>query len=183
MKKIFSKTAFILTTFIVGLMGCEDDINYSDNESRVLNTSPVICIDHINPLTGLDYTEEEITALSYDPCSKEVYYDISAPIELAFVSDVKPLRVEIENASNYADYAILNDFIFEDGQYKSTFTANFADIGIEALGDQSAILFSAVYDLKEPSGDLTIVATTFSAKYSVFVDPNAVIPYVFFEKK
>ena len=188
MKKIILNKYVFLLALVVGLIGCEDDIKYIENSSRTFNETPVICIDHINPkpVTNEEYTNEELAALPYNPCEKVLFYstyDITVnDLDLVFTTNVKPISVEVQDPATRQTIAQITNIVEEDGQFKATYTSSFANLGIESFGDKVGLEFVAVYDLNEPTGDLLLMREPFAVEYKIYVDPNAVTPYVFLKK-
>ena len=70
---------------------CDEEDTIKFDEDFVV---PSITLYHVNPLTGEDYTEEELASIKHDPRFKE-YYQESQEIELAVITDQLPVKTNI----------------------------------------------------------------------------------------
>jgi hypothetical protein len=188
MKKIILNRYNFILVLLVGLMACEDDIKYKDDFGRTFNAAPFICIDHINadPATGAILTEEEELGLTYNACEKVIFfntYDIEAnDLDLVFTTNMRPLSIEVQDPTSRETIVELTDIVQEDGMFKATYNSSFANLGIADLGDKVSLEFVAIYDLGEPTGETIVLREPFTVEYKLYVDPNAVTPYVFLKK-
>lgn len=149
MKKIYiNKTLPLLALMLIAIIGCSDeDFNGDDR----LEGRSELYVYHVNPKTGLEYTNAELAELEYDPRHYESYSE-SQPIELAVVTQAMPQKIEVVSGADNSVLAEINNFTEIEGGYKSSFyTTNVTQLGLEEF-DKVVIVFNVTYADSNQSG-------------------------------
>ena len=132
---------------------------------------------HTNPITGEDYTEEELADLTYDPKAKEQYAE-GQPVEVTIVSAKMPTEVKVHSGADLSVLATITNFTEVDGKYRSDmFSSSLEDLGLLEIGDKGAIKVYITFV------DGTIGSVEFGIKRVKFFDPNAIVDTFVFLKK
>lgn len=151
MKKIIKYKITFLFALIFALTSCEDDQDFNGDD-RLEGTSESY-IYHVNPKTGLDYTREELNELDYDPALYESYKAIGQPIELAVVTELKPLRIDVISGTDKSILGTINEFSSrEDGTFISSyFASEISSLGLVEF-ESMVIEFRITYDNANVNG-------------------------------
>lgn len=164
MKKIFLSNIILVLTLIIGVTSCDSDTF----EPVGGNDGPLpenVRIYHVNPRTGVDYTQEELDELDYNPFEKEVYL-IDQDIEVIVKGSLQPLKLEV-NGSNglittITDFTPVVSEEFGEEYESSKFTTTVTELGLEE-GNTEGLSFVASYDVG--GGSIAAVVLNFSVKY------------------
>lgn len=178
MKKInlIKNNAFLLLCSVLFLVnGCSDLEDGWADERYLENFG--LYVYHTNPLTGEDYTEEELAELNYDPNVKESYAE-GQMIELTLVTQKLPSELKILSGKDLSVMESFTEFTATNEEYRSpAFTSTLEDLGLLEIGDKTSVKFDVVYV------DGSIGSQTFEIKKVKFFDPNAIVDTFVFLKK
>ncbi len=132
---------------------------------------------HTNPLTGVDYTEEELAELTYDPKTKENYAE-GQMVELTLVSAKMPREVKVLSGVDFDVLATITNFTQQgEGYVSESFSSSLENLNLLEIGDKTSLKFDIVFE------DESIGAANFDIQRVKFFDPNAIIDtFVFLAK-
>ena len=163
-------SGFILT------LGCSDDNGDGWADERYLENFEFY-VYHTNPNTGLDYTEEELAQLTYDPKVKESYAE-GQSIDLAIVTSKLPTEIKVLLGTDLSVIETITDFPTFDEKFKSkSFISSLEELDLLEIGDKTTLKFDILYT------DGSIGAVNFEIKKVKFFDPNAIIDTFVYLKK
>ena len=175
LKNIKNILFLLFGAFLLVIIGCSDDEQGWADERYLADFE--YYLDHTNPLSGVEYTEEELAALSYDPREKESYAD-GQQVELTLISAKMPAEVKVLSGVDLSVISTLSSFTQEGDMYKSeTFSSSLEDLGFLEIGDKGTIQFKIEFV------DGSIGAVDFQVKRVKFFDPNAIIDTFVYLKK
>ena len=165
---------FLFTVLFIPL-GCSDK-GEGWNDERYLENFEFYLY-HTNPLTGEDYTPEELAELTYDPREKESYAE-GQTVDLAVVTSKLPSEIKVLSGTDLSVLETLTDFPTFGDQFKSkSFVSGLDALGLLEIGDKTTLKFEILYV------DGSIGAASFEIKKDKFFDPNAVIDTFVYLKK
>ncbi|NNG10695.1 MAG: LamG domain-containing protein [Arenibacter sp.] len=174
MKKIYRSSSLriivlcLLGTALTFLQGCTVDRGDGWADERYLEDFEFY-VYHLNPLTGEEYTQEELAELTYDPLLKESYSE-GQPIDLSIVTSKMPSEIKVLSGRDLSVLETLTTFEPYGEKFKSTsFVASLQELGLLEIGDKMTLKFDILYV------DGAIGAVNFEVKKVKFFDPNAVV--------
>ncbi|MCM4152728.1 LamG domain-containing protein [Arenibacter sp. N53] len=172
-KVVASALQFVL--FIL-FIGCTVDRGEGWADERYLEDFEFY-VYHTNPLTGVEYTDEELAELTYDPKEKESYAE-GQPVDLAIVTSKLPSEIKVLSGTDLSVLEILTDFPSFGDKFKSkSFTSSLDELNLLEIGDKTSLKFEILYT------DGSIGAVEFEIKKVKFFDPNAIIDTFVYLKK
>lgn len=143
MKKIILKKIIFFLSLLLVFISCENDDDIH-SDTRLMGKEGVY-IYHTNPLTGEDYTAEEIANLSYDPLSIESY-GIGEQISLQVVAQARPLKIMVSSPNNTSIAVTLTSFkAFGDEWISEKFKSEVTELGLE-IGEKITLDFEIIYN-------------------------------------
>lgn len=131
----------ILIVVCLAFTSCEKELDYQLKIDNRLEGKDVVLISHVNPITGLTYTESELADLDYDPANEDYF---SGPVDLTVTVQSKPLSIEVIN-KNTSDIITTIDAIEENGNYVASFNSSVAELGV-GIGDNIPVIFKVTFD-------------------------------------
>lgn len=175
MTNIKSIIYFLLAVCTISFTACTvEEQGWAD--PRYLDNFEIY-VYHTNPKTGVDYTDEELASLSYDPRLKESYSEGQA-IDLALVTAKRPKQVQVLSGRDLSVLETLTEFSTSGDQFRSnSFVRSLADLGLSEVGDKMTLKFAVDYE------DGSIGSAYFDIKRIKFIDPSTVIDYFVYLKK
>jgi len=129
------------------LISCEKELDYQLKIDNRLLGKDNVSISHVNPATGIAYTETELAALDYNPNNEDYFI---GPVDLTLTVQSKPLSIEVLN-KNIAEVISTIDAVLENGNYVATFNSSVADLGV-GIGDNVPVTFKVTYDNSGENG-------------------------------
>lgn len=166
---------YISILFSVLAIGCSDD-KLGWNDARYMEDFEIY-ITHVNPLTGVDYTEEELAALSYDPRERESYSE-GQNIDLSVISSKLPVKIEVLSGLDLSVLATLTKFTPSGEKFISeNYITDLEALGLMVDGDKMGLKFQVEYM------DGSIGSVLFGIRRVKFFDPSAAVDYFAFLKK
>lgn len=158
---IFFITAIGLVTF-----ACDDDEDFGPTGPDMrLDGKDIVLALHVNPLTGEEYTQEELDLLDYDPGVEE-YYQSSQKMELFFWMQQKPDKIEVTLDGSGDNVTEFGTFVRDDRPdladykngygYSAKWKLKISELGIGIGSSQTYNIKVTYYDVgidgfKEPS--------------------------------
>ncbi|GGW50527.1 LamG domain-containing protein [Arenibacter certesii] len=128
---------------LVALISCNDDDSFQE-DSRLAGKEGVY-IYHTNPITGEDYTADELAELPYDPLKVE-RYGMGESISLQVVAQARPLKINVSSASNPSIALTLTAFKrFGDEWISERFKSEVTELGLE-IGEKITLDFEIIYN-------------------------------------
>ncbi|GAA3584663.1 hypothetical protein GCM10022395_35810 [Snuella lapsa] len=147
------------------IIGCTTDLNvdgYYEFSEEFLNNTKVSIL-HKNPNTGLDYTQEELDMLTYDPSEKESYLE-GQDVVLTLVTINMPSEVKVVGA-DLSVLETITEFTMVDGKYHAkSFESTLEDLGLLEADDTNKLTFKITYPAGPP------ISISFQVKR---IEPNA----------
>lgn len=171
------KIKILLWLFLgfVFVLGCDDKGEGWADERYLQNFE--FYIYHVNPLTGAEYTDEELAELTYDPTQKESYAE-GQIVDLAVVTSKLPLEIKVLSGKDLSVLETLTDFPTFGEKFKSqSFVSSLEELNLLEIGDKTTLKFEISYM------DGSIGAANFEVKKVKFFDPNAIVDTFVFLKK
>ncbi|MCM4162531.1 MULTISPECIES: LamG domain-containing protein [unclassified Arenibacter] len=166
---------WLLSGFILTL-GCSDDKGEGWADERYLENFEFY-VYHVNPNTGVEYTDDELAELTYDPRQKESYSD-GQLVDLAIVTSKLPSEIKVLSGTDLSVLETLTDFPTFGDKFKSqSFVSSLEELNLLEIGDNTTLKFDILYM------DGSIGAVNFEVKKVKFFDPNAVIDTFVYLKK
>lgn len=181
MKKIYilkniKNISYLLVSTLLLVIGACDDNGPGFTDERYLSNFDYYLY-HANPYTGVDYTEEELATLSYDPKEKEDYAE-GQPIELELISQKMPAEVRVLSGKDLSVISTLTSFTQEGETYRSEkFSSTLENLGLLEIGDKTTIQFEIDF------ADGSIGSVNFQIRRVKFFDPNAIVDTFVYLKK
>ena len=155
------------------MTACKDDDGFTYGDSSEFDVS----VYHTNPVTGVDYTEEELSELLYNP-EKEESYSEGQTVDLALITSKQPSLIRIISGDDFSEIGSISQFSGSDGKIKSeSYISSLENLGLTEIGDKLNLKFEISYQ------DGTSGVDFFSVKRIKFKDPNAGFDYYVFLKK
>ncbi|GAA3554414.1 LamG domain-containing protein [Snuella lapsa] len=125
------------------IISCNDDDSYQE-DTRLLGKEGVY-IYHTNPISGEDYTTEELNELTYDPLKMEKY-GLGEGINLQVVAQARPLKIFVSSPSNPSINKTLTSFkAYGDEWISEKFKSEVSELGLE-IGETITLDFEIVYN-------------------------------------
>lgn len=173
--KSLKNIAFLLFGALLLLVtGCDDnDTGFSD-ERYLTNFNYYIY--HTNPLTGTDYTEEELAALNYNPKEREDYAE-GQQVELELISQKMPAEIRILSGKDLSVITTLTSSQQGETYRSEKFSSTLENLGLLEIGDKTTIQFEIDF------ADGSIGSVNFQIRRVKFFDPNAIIDTFVYLKK
>lgn len=139
---IFNKVMYLFSLLLV-FTGCNDDDSF--REDTRLSGKEGIYIYHPNPITGEDYTAEELAELTYDPFKVEKY-GVEEEISLQVVAQARPLKIMVSSTGNPSVATTLTAFkAFGDEWISEKFKSEVTELGLE-VGEKITLDFEIIYN-------------------------------------
>ena len=175
MKKIIYNIFLISCVLVTSIYSCDadyDDTKVDSVDSRLLGKDSLF-IAHANPLTGLDYTQEELASLGYNPDEEELYSE-GQTIDLSINLATKPKSIDVISQNDKTKIVTITDFTENNGFYTAKFNTTVIDLGLE-IKDKKTILFNITYDDLGQDGFnySSLASITFGVTRIKPFDPNA----------
>ncbi|WP_242135688.1 LamG domain-containing protein [Aestuariivivens marinum] len=174
--KNIKNISYLLVSTLLLVIGACDDNGPGFTDERYLSNFDYYLY-HANPYTGVDYTEEELATLSYDPKEREDYAE-GQPIELELISQKMPAEVRVLSGKDLSVISTLTSFTQQGETYRSEkFSSNLESLGLMEIGDKTTIQFEINFL------DGSIGSVNFQIRRVKFFDPNAIIDTFVYLKK
>tara|TARA_R100000935_G_scaffold58875_2_gene98909 strand:+ start:9494 stop:11221 length:1728 start_codon:yes stop_codon:yes gene_type:complete len=176
-KLLSYKIKVLLRLFLgfVFILGCDDKGEGWADERYLENFE--FYVYHTNPNTGLEYTDEELAELTYDPKFKESYAE-GQTVDLAIVTSKLPAEIKVLLGTDLSVLEVLTDFPTFGDKFKSkSFISSLEELKLLEIGDKTTVKFEILYV------DGSIGAVNFEIKKVKFFDPNAIIDTFVYLKK
>ncbi|WP_341215654.1 LamG domain-containing protein [uncultured Wocania sp.] len=174
--KNIKNISYLLVSTLLLVIGACDDNGPGFTDERYLSNFDYYLY-HANPYTGVDYTEEELATLSYDPKEKEDYAE-GQPIELELISQKMPAEVRVLSGKDLSVISTLTSFTQEGETYRSEkFSSTLENLGLLEIGDKTTIQFEIDF------ADGSIGSVNFQIRRVKFFDPNAIVDTFVYLKK
>lgn len=175
------KKIILLFSLLLVFAGCKDDDLQED--TRLLGKEGIY-IYHVNPLTGEDYTAEELADLPYNPLELEEY-GIGETISIQIVAQARPLKVIISSADNTWQTVTLTAFkAYGDEWISEKFNSEVTELGLE-VGEQITLDFEIIYNDQNRLGydDPSLGSTSFDVRRVEDRTPTSTSFLVFLKKQ
>lgn len=173
-KKFDEKVAFLLLSIMFLAFGCSDDTSGWADERYLKDYE--LYVYHTNPNTGLDYTDEELAELSYDPREKESYTE-GQQVELSLVTSKRPIEIKILSGTDLSVLESITTVEPFGEKFRSTsFSSSLENLGLVEVGQKLGIKFEVVYE------DGSIGAAPFVISRVKAVDPATANYFVYLKK-
>ncbi|NKI26984.1 LamG domain-containing protein [Arenibacter sp. 6A1] len=143
MNRIIYKKIVYLFLPLIGFISCNNDDSFQE-DTRLAGKEGVY-IYHPNPVTGEEYTTEELGALTYDPYKIEKY-SVGEDISLQVVAQARPLKIMVSSTSNPSIATTLTAFkAFGDEWISEKFKSEVTELGLE-VGERITLDFEIIYN-------------------------------------
>lgn len=143
MKSIIKTKVVCLFLILFALSSCSEDDSIQE-DTRLAGKGGVY-IYHPNPITGEDYTVEELGALTYDHLKME-RYGLDEEITLQVVTQARPLKIEVNIPNSQENSTTLTAFKpFGEQWISEKFKTNVMQLGLE-IGEKITVNFDIVYN-------------------------------------
>ena len=142
--KVKTSSLLMLLMTLLVLSGCADPEEGWADERYLTNFE--YSVYHTNPITGEDYTAEELEGLSYDPKIEEHYFE-GQIVEITFVSQKKPSEVKLLAGNDLSLIFSFTSFVEAGEGYESEkFSSSLEDLGFIEDGDKGTIQVKAEFE-------------------------------------
>ena len=133
-QRLLQRTCYYWLVVITSIFiyGCSDTYQSKYDEIVIdhrLDGMDGISVSGPNPLTGLPYTEEELSNLDYNPTLEEFYLS-NQTVELSVWVEALPKIIEIEKDGDPTIIQTLDDFKTVENGYTATWTTSVEELGV-----------------------------------------------------
>lgn len=171
-KQYISATGAFFSALLFLISSCTTDIKDNDYYSDEFINNSDVSILHPNPNTGVDYTEEELAELTYNPSEKESYLE-GQTVVLTLATLNKPSEVKVIG-EDQSVYETITEFSMVDNKYHTkSFERSLEDLGLMEPGDKNKLVFKISYQGGPPA------SISFEVKR---ITDEIANPYVFLKK-
>ncbi|GGK45996.1 MULTISPECIES: LamG domain-containing protein [Flavobacteriaceae] len=159
-----SNLLYPLALLILILISCSKN-EEGWNDSRYFEKFGIY-IYHTNPITGEEYTTEELAELSYNPKVKESYTE-GQSVELSVVTEKEPVEVKVLLGSDLSVLEVISEFnTYNDSFRSKSFVSSLEDLNLLEIGDKTTLKFEILFK------DNSIGAVLFDIKKKKVFVPN-----------